>query len=403
MADTAFPGYPLRLFGSHASDERLLWSRDVRFVHHLAAAVPGARTLELDSGTILIAPAAVLTDALAADAAHRVHDPEYGLVSVDARLPERERYLYALSAAVQLSGLADRIGMARSMVAVQSKVLDYFFNLRAHHAVAFQPIVALRSGELFEYECLFRPEMPVMPQTISSIVQAAIDTDRSVELDQYLVGVVLARVGQLHAAALESGSAPLRVAINLTPMSLLDPVFEASRLAAVVRENGLHPRQITLECTEQQSVGDLAPLRRQVKALRRLGFGFAVDDAGAGYASFAMIATLRPTIIKIDRDIVAGIGKDDARQALVEAFVSFGRRIGARLVAEGIERRSDLATLVDLGVELGQGYLLGRPALEPARPRRVRRLRDEVVAELEHGRRSLVPAAVPVRDRFGLD
>ena len=60
-----------------------------------------------------------------------------------------------------------------------------------------------------------------------------------------------------------------------------------------------------------------------------------VDDAGAGYASFSLIASLKPTIIKIDRDIVHGIGHDDAKQALVEAFVSFGRRIGAHLLAEG--------------------------------------------------------------------
>ncbi len=105
------------------------------------------------------------------------------------------------------------------------------------------------------------------------------------------------------------------------------------------------PEQITLECTEQQAVSDVGPLQRQVKALRRLRFGFAVDDAGAGYASFALIAALRPSVIKIDRDIVHGIAHDDAKQALVEAFVSFGRRIGATLLAEGIEKRVDLATL----------------------------------------------------------
>ena len=104
-----------------------------------------------------------------------------------------------------------------------------------------------------------------------------------------------------------------------------------------------------------------------MKALRRLRFGFAVDDAGAGYASFALIAALRPSVIKIDRDIVHGIAHDDAKQALVEAFVSFGRRIGATLLAEGIEKRVDLATLRDLGVDLGQGYLLGRPNAEPLR------------------------------------
>lgn len=348
--------------------ERLLWSRDIRFVNRLAEVVPGARVLELDSGSILIAAAGALTDAAAATMAAQVHNPDYGLVTIDSRLPERERYLYALSAAVQASGLADRIGMAQSSEAVQTKMLDYFFNLRTHHWVAFQPIVDLMTGEVVEYECLFRPEMPIMPQAIGTIVQAAIDTDRSVELDAYLVGKILEEAGR-RSAARGPDDLPLRFAINVTPTSLLDPAFEASRLAERVRAVGLDPRQITLECTEQQSISDMLRMRRQVKALRRLGFGFAVDDAGAGYASFALIAGLRPSIIKIDREIVHGISRDDAKHALVEAFVSFGRRIGARLVAEGIEKRTDLATLVVLGVELGQGYLIGRPVAEPSKPR----------------------------------
>ncbi len=394
----------MRLFhGSQNGEERLLWSRDIRFVHRLAEVVPGARVLELDSGTILIAASPALRDEVAAEIAAGAHAPEYGLVTVNARLPERERYLYALSEAVQLSGLADRIGMARSMFAVQSKVLDYFFNLRAQHRVAFQPIVDLATGEVYEYECLFRPEMPIMPQSITSIVQAAIDTDRSVELDAYLVGVVLGRVGQLQAAAVEARGPALRVAINLTPASLLDPTFEASRLVQLVRANGLDPRQITLECTEQQAVSDVVPLKRQVKALRRLGFGFAIDDAGAGYASFSLIASLRPSIIKIDRDIVTGISRDDARQALVEAFVSFGRRIGARLVAEGIERRVDLVTLVGLGVEYGQGYLLGRPLPEPGRPRKIPLTRPDAALDVRNGARALLDVTTTARERFGIE
>lgn len=161
----------------------------------------------------------------------------------------------------------------------------------------------------------------------------------------------------------------LRLAINATPASLLDPRFESGAFAARVRAAGIEPHQVTVECTEQQAVADVGPLQQAVGALRRAGFGFAVDDAGAGYASFALIAALRPTVIKIDRDIVAGIARDDAKQALVEAFVSFGRRIGARLLAEGIERRADLALVKALGVVLGQGYLLGRPTERPEAPR----------------------------------
>ena len=195
------------------------------------------------------------------------------------------------------------------------------------------------------------------------------------ELDVFLVRLILQRVGMLQKARADADEPLLHVAINFTPASLLDSQFEAATLASMIREAGLDPRQITLECTEQQAVSDIVPLMKQVKALRRLGFGFAIDDAGAGYASFSLIASLRPSVIKIDREIVLGIARDDAKQALVEAFVSFGRRIGARLLAEGIERRADLAMLTALGVDLGQGYLIGKPALEPEQPRPLEGLR----------------------------
>jgi EAL domain-containing protein (putative c-di-GMP-specific phosphodiesterase class I) len=373
-------------------DQRLLWSRDIRFAHRLAQAIEGARVLELESGTVVIGPASELTDARAAEVSAQVHSPGYGLVSLDSSLPEGERHIAALSEAVLLSGLADRIGMAPSTQVVQTKTLDYFFNLRNVHQVAFQPIVELSTGALYEYECLFRPNMPMLPQSISSIVHAAIDTDRSIELDSFIVRLILARAGELEQQRRESGLPSLRLAINFTPASLLHSQFEAKAMAAMVTAAGLSPRNITLECTEQQAVSDVVPLMKQVKALRRLGFGFAIDDAGAGYASFTLIAALHPSIIKIDREIAHGIARDDAKQALVEAFVSFGKRIGARLLAEGIEKRSDLAMLTSLGVDLGQGYLIGKPAYLPAAPRAIETLR------LDAARRTVsrkVRAAVP--------
>ncbi len=375
----------LSIGARRATDERLLWSRDIRFVHNLAAEVPGARALELDSGAVLIAAAGDLTEALADDVASEWHDAVYGIATVDSNLPEADRYLTALSEAVQVSGLADRIGMAQTTQVVQTKTLDYFFSLRTLHGVAFQPIVELATGELHEYECLFRPSMPMLPQTIGSIVQAAIDTDRSTELDAFIVAAVLSRASRMEADRRATGQSPLRLAINLTPSSLLDRRFEAVTFAATVREAGLEPRQLTIECTEQQAVADVTRLKKAVHALRRIGFGFAVDDAGAGYASFALIAALRPSVIKIDRDIVSGIARDDAKQALVEAFVSFGGRIGARLLAEGIERRADLATISELGVDLGQGYLLGRPSEVPAAPRPMAALRLDAARDVARG------------------
>lgn len=370
-------GVRVRFFSPQprSGEERLLWSRDIRYAHRLAALLPACRTVELDAGTVVLGPAAQLTDARAAEIAAEVHSPAYGLVSLDPALPEGERYLAGMAAAALQSGIAERIGMAPNTQVVQTKTLDYFFNLRNVHQVAFQPIVELATGDLYEYECLFRPNMPMLPQSISAIVHAAIDTGRSVELDAFIVRLILERAGALERAGRERGRPPLRLAVNLTPASLLDERFAAKALAAMIADFGLSPRQITVECTEQQAVSDVGPLVRRVKALRRLGFGFAIDDAGAGYASFSLIAALRPSIIKIDREIAYGIARDDAKQALVEAFVSFGRRIGARLVAEGIEKRADLAMLTALGVHLGQGFLIGRPTYEPAAPRPMESLR----------------------------
>jgi EAL domain-containing protein (putative c-di-GMP-specific phosphodiesterase class I) len=375
-----------------SAGQRLFWSRDIRFARRLADEVPGARLLELDQGIVLIGPGTELTDARAATIGDLVHSPPYGIVDLDPSLPEGERHITALSAAVQQSGLADRIGMSQTTQSLETKTLDYFFNLRNVHAVAFQPIVEIKTGELHEYECLFRPNMPMLPQSITAIVHAAIDTERSVELDAFIIRVILGRAGELQLARQSSGKPPLRIAVNLTPASLLDPQFESKALAELVVSAGLSTRHVTVECTEQQAVPDVVPLVKRVKALRRAGFGFAVDDAGAGYASFAMIAALRPSVIKIDREIVHGIARDTARQALVEAFVSFGGRIGARLLAEGIERRADLAMLTSLGVELGQGYLIGRPADEPGTPRPMETLRlDAARAKVERSVRNAVP------------
>jgi len=283
--------------------------------------------------------------------------------------------------------------MGASIQVAQTKMLDLFFRLG--HRVMFQPIVDLGTGRVHEYECLFRPDMPTLRTSIGAMVAAAINTERAVELDSFIARRILERIAEIEQGNRATGRPAHRYAINFTPTSLVDPAFSPAALSELVADRGLLRRSITIECTEHQAVADVKPLIRQAKTLRRLGFGFAVDDAGAGYASFTLIAALRPSIIKIDREIVHGIGdkQGDAKQALVEAFVSFGRRIGARLVAEGIETRRELAMLTSLGVPLGQGYLLGRPTAEPSEPRSIDGLRAGVLSRArrtdDRGRRAM--------------
>jgi EAL domain-containing protein (putative c-di-GMP-specific phosphodiesterase class I) len=350
--------------------ERILWSRDSRLISRIAQNLPEARILELaDSGWCVIAPSTTLSETLVSRLAQSA---PYGMADVDNLQPSSERYVVALGRAVQVAGLGERIGLDEAPEVAKRKILDYFFALGGHHHVEFQPIVDLRTMQAQEWECLFRPQMPMLPQTIGSIVEAALAVKRPVELDTFVVGATLARIAELGPS--NPGPRRVRFHINLLPATLLARSFEPSAFAGRVRDAGLFPRQIVVECTEQQAIADLPRLKKQVRALRRLGFGFAIDDAGAGYASFNVIAALEPSIIKIDRAIVYRIGNKDGepKRALVEAFVSFSRRIGAKVVAEGIENRRDLQALQERDVDYGQGYLLGRSSALPNQPRRLR-------------------------------
>ena len=116
-----------------------------------------------------------------------------------------------------------------------------------------------------------------------------------------------------------------------------------------------------MELTEETKVDDYPRLSRALEDLCLLGVRLAIDDTGAGFASFAHILKLAPDIIKLDRELTSGIDLDPVRAALATALVSFAAQIGAEIIAEGIETPTELEVLRNLGIHYGQGYLLCRP------------------------------------------
>jgi EAL domain-containing protein (putative c-di-GMP-specific phosphodiesterase class I) len=118
---------------------------------------------------------------------------------------------------------------------------------------------------------------------------------------------------------------------------------------------------VVLEITEHDQVNDYPAL---VAAIADLGdhVTIAVDDAGSGFASLRHIVELRPAYVKLDRGLIAGIDRDVARQAMVAGLREFAARLDVTLVAEGVEREAEWATLLGLDLRRGQGYLFGRPA-----------------------------------------
>jgi EAL domain-containing protein (putative c-di-GMP-specific phosphodiesterase class I) len=148
--------------------------------------------------------------------------------------------------------------------------------------------------------------------------------------------------------------ADLYLAVNASPETIL-----SSELAGML-ENA-SAKRIILELTEHAHVDDYARLLGALQPLRQRGIRLAVDDAGAGYASLQHVLHLQPDLIKLDMGLTRNIDIDLPRRALASALISFAREMGCRIIAEGVETASELATLRSLGVEKAQGYFLGRP------------------------------------------
>lgn len=153
-----------------------------------------------------------------------------------------------------------------------------------------------------------------------------------------------------------SGAPDRFLSVNVSPDFLVQRT--GVDLIRAVRGSAL-----VLELTEHDRVDDYGVLQQ---ALRELGpdVRLSVDDAGAGYACLTHVLELRPAFVKLDRTWIAGIDGDPTRQALVAGLCHFSRETGCQLIAEGIERPEEVVTLRRLGVELGQGFLLGPPSAD---------------------------------------
>jgi EAL domain-containing protein (putative c-di-GMP-specific phosphodiesterase class I) len=120
--------------------------------------------------------------------------------------------------------------------------------------------------------------------------------------------------------------------------------------------------RLVLELTEHTQLVDDGEAAAVLDHVRAAGGLVAMDDAGSGYAGLSTLLSLRPNIVKLDRELITGIDQDPVKRALVEMFGELAGRMDAWVLAEGIETLGELDTVIGLGVPLGQGYVLARPS-----------------------------------------
>jgi EAL domain-containing protein (putative c-di-GMP-specific phosphodiesterase class I) len=214
--------------------------------------------------------------------------------------------------------------------------------------MVFQPIVDICSGVIVGAESLARfagGDLGPPPDVwFADAMQAGLGP----ELELFAVEAALAAAVELPC--------DLYISINLSPATLL-----TGKLTELVARSGWLPARLVVEVTEHVSVTDYVPLTAAIADLRARGMRLAVDDAGAGYASFRHILALTPDFIKLDRSLIEDLGYDAGRRALVRAMMTFAGEVGASVVAEGVETEAELNAARMLGVRAAQGFLTGRP------------------------------------------
>jgi EAL domain-containing protein (putative c-di-GMP-specific phosphodiesterase class I) len=130
-----------------------------------------------------------------------------------------------------------------------------------------------------------------------------------------------------------------------------------------MRTLGVRPLagSLVFEISEKESIANFAAFREIRDEYKSLGFRFALDDTGAGYASLQAVIELAPDFVKVDRSFVAGVDTDRAKQTLVRALQNVADSIGAQIVGEGLDTLEELEMLGKLNIPFGQGWLFGKP------------------------------------------
>jgi EAL domain-containing protein (putative c-di-GMP-specific phosphodiesterase class I) len=217
----------------------------------------------------------------------------------------------------------------------------------------FQPIFDLSTGEMIGMEALSRGPKGSDLESGETLFSLAERTE--------LLGPLERVCRDLTLEAVASNGRGRKLFMNLSPAAAQDPEFLGPRFRDSLSSFGLVPESIVLEITERTYVVYESLFRDVLSRFREQNFGIAVDDVGTGYSSLASLAEIQPDYLKFDHVFVRDLDRRQIKQDLLEALMSFARKMNTRVIAEGIETREELEALRALGVEYGQGFLLAPP------------------------------------------
>jgi EAL domain-containing protein (putative c-di-GMP-specific phosphodiesterase class I)/ActR/RegA family two-component response regulator len=210
--------------------------------------------------------------------------------------------------------------------------------------MAFQPILDLRTGTIVGTEALARFGSLPQRSPIEWFAEA-VQLELGVQLELATIREAMRALSKLPQ--------DVYLSLNASPRAAMSPALPGAL--------GDLAGRIVIEITEHEAIADYTELMQALAALRGVGVKIAIDDAGAGFASLRHTLQIAPDIVKVDMSLVRDIDKDRGRRALASALISFSDEMEMEIIAEGIETKEELDTLLELGVRYGQGFFLAKP------------------------------------------
>jgi EAL domain-containing protein (putative c-di-GMP-specific phosphodiesterase class I) len=247
------------------------------------------------------------------------------------------------------------LGQQQSGAARDARVLNERFD-RALSALymVYQPIVSWSRRAPFGYEALVRSSEKTLPHP-GALFEAAEQLARTSELGR----CIRSRCG----APMVTTDSDFMLFVNLHSGDLLDDALYDPRAPLTPFAS-----RTVLELTERAAIDSISDIVARIAHLRSLGYRIAVDDIGAGYSGLNSFATVQPDFVKLDITLVRGLHNDPVRRRLVQLLAELCNDLGIFVVAEGVETAPERDALVELGVDLLQGYLFARPGAPFIRP-----------------------------------
>jgi diguanylate cyclase (GGDEF)-like protein/PAS domain S-box-containing protein len=225
--------------------------------------------------------------------------------------------------------------------------------------VLYQPVIDLRSGRLSGFEALVRWDHPVRGRLLpGDFIDLAEETGFIVPLGRWVLSMALRQLRTWRWAYPHIGD--ISMSVNVSGRQVehggLLPMVQSA-----LSDSGIEPGALLIEMTESVLLSNVEESVALMRRLRSLGVRLAVDDFGTGYSSLSYLRRFPVDHLKIDRSFVSKLGNAPEDDELVKLIIGLAHTLGLTATAEGVENNFQAQQLTELGCELAQGYLLGRP------------------------------------------